>query len=87
MKPIARKQYVESSYPGRDGIGADIKVWNLCERCGDKLKPGKEVWLELDTRTNTFTDEEVPTEHSQGGFTFGKACARKQMAEHKGKKS
>lgn len=53
-----------------------------CQRCGESLHPKREVWLELDQRTNTYTAGEVPEQHSQGGFAFGKACAKKAQAEH-----
>jgi hypothetical protein len=58
---------------------------NRCERCQEILKPGNEVWLELDQRTNTYTDLEVPQEHSQGGFPFGADCAKRAITEHKQK--
>lgn len=47
-----------------------------CEHCSRDLKPGKHVWLELDQRTNTYTEEFVPQSKSQGGFTFGPGCAK-----------
>ena len=53
-----------------------------CERCGEKLNPKKMVWLELDQRTNTYTDGYVPEDVSQGGFTFGRACSVKMLLEH-----
>lgn len=53
-----------------------------CERCGEKLKEGVEVWLELDTRTNTYTSNTVPDEHSQGSFAFGRRCAKLAQAKH-----
>lgn len=57
---------------------------NRCERCSEELRPGREVWLELDQRTNTYTDDgTVPESHSQGGFPFGKACSKRALAEHK----
>lgn len=56
---------------------------NRCERCNEFLHPGREIHLELDTRTHTFTDEEVPIEYSQGYFTFGPRCAIKEKALHK----
>jgi len=55
---------------------------NRCERCNELLHPGREVWLELDTRTNTYTDLKVPEEHSQGDFVFGNACAKRAKKEH-----
>ncbi len=52
-----------------------------CQRCGEELKPGKEVWLELsNTDGNYYT--EIPDGHvSQGGFSFGTACAKAQLKE------
>ncbi len=54
----------------------------FCERCKAKLNPEKAVWLELDQRTGTYTDQPVPEEYSQGGFPFGADCARFALAEH-----
>lgn len=54
-----------------------------CQRCGKVLCGGQvSVMLELDQRTNTFTDQPVPREYSQGGFWFGSDCARIVKAEH-----
>ena len=54
----------------------------FCERCKSKLNPDKAVWLELDQRTGTYTDQPVPEEYSQGGFPFGADCARFALTEH-----
>jgi hypothetical protein len=59
----------------------------FCERCGAKLAEHRNgeyniVWLELDQRTGTYTDKGVPAEFSQGGFPFGKDCAKVVLAEH-----
>jgi hypothetical protein len=51
-----------------------------CERCGEPLKTA--VWLEMDTRTDTYTKNEVPTEYSLGAFPFGAACAKAAQKEH-----
>lgn len=51
-----------------------------CERCGEALKTI--VWLELDTRTDTYTKDEVPAEHTLGAFPFGTDCAKKSQQEH-----
>ena len=59
------------------------KQFGFCERCGAKLAGDKIWWLELDQRTGTYTDQEVPAEFSQGGFAFGKDCAKIMLAEHK----
>ncbi len=57
---------------------------NRCNKCNEFLHPDREVWLELDQRTNTYTDDEkVPEEYSQGWFPFGSACAKWMLAEHK----
>ena len=53
-----------------------------CTRCGEVLNEAKAVWLELDTRTGTYTAQPVPDEHSQGGFIFGAACAKREQAKH-----
>lgn len=59
----------------------------FCERCGAKLTTHKGgeynvIWLEYDQRTGTYTNKEVPAEFSQGGFPFGKDCAKVVLAEH-----
>lgn len=53
-----------------------------CTRCGERLNPARLVWLSLDQRTNTYTDGEIPPESDQGGFPFGRACAKAAKAEH-----
>ena len=55
-----------------------------CFRCGEKLNPVRAVWLVLSCSTNEFyaTDEEADaTGCNQGGFSFGRACAKAQMRE------
>lgn len=54
-----------------------------CLLCAKKLDPAKMVWLALDTRTNTYTDEEIPPEFDQGGFEFGHDCAARMRRAHK----
>lgn len=54
-----------------------------CTRCEKKLNPNKIEWLELDQRTYTYTHDFVPEEFSQGGFPFGLACAKIELALHK----
>lgn len=50
----------------------------FCTKCGEKLDPKTAVWLELDQRYGRYYREGiVPALYSQGGFPFGKACARK----------
>jgi hypothetical protein len=52
-----------------------------CDRCGEKLDPSKIVWLELDQDTGRYTDQPLPEGHeSQGGFSFGRACAKAVLA-------
>ncbi len=56
-----------------------------CERCGEILNPERVVWLEL-SQTDGNYYVEVPGGHtSQGGFSFGQACAKTQLAETKNK--
>jgi hypothetical protein len=51
-----------------------------CEKCGEKLDPDTMVWLELSHKTGMYTrpdlDGDLPEDESQGGFTFGRACAK-----------
>jgi len=52
-----------------------------CERCGEKLNPKTSVWLELSMTDGNYY-KEIPEGHdSQGGFSFGKACAKSQLKE------
>jgi len=52
-----------------------VKYW--CEHCGRALDETKIAWLELSFRTGRwYSDGKCPEEESQGGFPFGKACAR-----------
>lgn len=54
-----------------------------CNCCDRQLNPKTQVFLELDQRTNTYTDTgDVPERYSQGGFVFGAACAKRQIAKH-----
>jgi hypothetical protein len=53
-----------------------------CERCNEVLKPNKAVWLELSNTDGMYYHHEVPKGHvSQGGFSFGSTCAKKQIEE------
>lgn len=56
-----------------------------CEKCGAPLVGGAAVvWLELDQRTGLYVDPDVidvPPDVSQGCFPFGRACARRELAE------
>jgi hypothetical protein len=62
-----------------------IKMCNVhiihCERCGEVLKPETAVWLELSlTDANWYLPDKFPEGHkSQGGFSFGKTCAKKVL--------
>jgi hypothetical protein len=58
------------------------KSFAFCERCHAKLAFESIWWLELDQRNGTYSLEAVPEEFSQGGFAFGKDCARIMLAEH-----
>lgn len=61
----------------------DRKGWQRCERCNEKLKPGTEVYLELNNKTGLYSDPDkvnLGEDESQGGFPFGKACAKRVLA-------
>lgn len=62
-------------------------VQDYCEKCGRPLLADGSVMLELDQRTNTFTDAGVPAEYSQGWFPFGVVCARLEKRKHADRKS
>ncbi len=52
---------------------------DYCERCGEPLNPKTLVVLELDQDTGLYgwPGNLLGTNHtSQGGFTFGSACAK-----------
>jgi len=52
-----------------------------CERCNEVLNPSKAKWLELSNTDNNYYVE-IPKGHiSQGGFSFGTACATTQIKE------
>lgn len=52
-----------------------------CECCEKALNPETMVWLELNTITARYHREgEVPEAESQGSFPFGKACAKRVLA-------
>ncbi len=56
----------------------------FCHRCGERLDDAKATWLVLSCSTGHFyaTDEEADaTGCNQGGFAFGSACAKRQLAE------
>ncbi len=59
-----------------------------CEYCQKPIKTGHVVWLWLDQRTNTFSnDDDEKPEYSQGGFPFGKSCAKHELKKHRKEKS
>ena len=54
--------------------------------CCDKPLRGRIKWLELNSRTNEWSDPEVaplPADQSQGAFPFGLTCAAKHLASAK----
>jgi len=89
---VARKKgWLKAIYMACDIAGrTPMKPRNLkglstpghCLLCGKPLKSEKIVWLSLDTRTDTYTDEEIPPYFDQGGFEFGPDCAKRMRAEH-----
>lgn len=57
-----------------------------CHRCGERLDEAKTRWLVLSCADGRFytTDAEADaTGCNQGGFAFGAACAKRQLAETK----
>jgi len=60
----------------------DLEKIHECTRCGRRIVPGREEWLEHDTVTDLFhRPGGVPEGHESGGeFPFGKACSRKPNA-------
>lgn len=53
----------------------------FCERCGETLDPDTAVWLELSWKTNLYaTVGTVPSDESQGCFSFGRDCAKAVLA-------
>jgi len=58
-----------------------IKNSVRCERCEKLLDPKNIVWLELSCNDENYY-ETLPAGHeSQGGFPFGKDCAKKLLME------
>ena len=69
------------------GLASDLSPSERFCRCCEKALRGKTRWLELDQRTNTYHDlGNVPSEQSQGWFSFGLTCAKKLVAEHKARR-
>jgi hypothetical protein len=55
---------------------------HFCTCCNRKLNPATLVSLELDQRTNTYHNfGGIPADVNQGGFDFGPACAKKEIAK------
>lgn len=67
----------------KDYIHSNFKKWSdsvtFCDRCGEELKPGKIVWLELSTTDGEYYNpKNFPIGHlSQGLYPFGISCAKK----------
>ena len=89
----ALEALADPSQPQSDATGGPDEVEKLgapytdgteCTRTGERIAPGEPVvWLELDTRTNTYPNGHVPSEHSQGVFPFtphGAALAQRDHA-------
>jgi hypothetical protein len=57
------------------GNAKDLSGGTECAHCGKPLR-GRFVWLELDQRSGTYTNGDVPPEHSQGAFPIGVSCAK-----------
>lgn len=54
----------------------------FCERCSEKLKKDRIVWLELRQITNTYHKPGTVEENlSLGEFPFGSTCAIKLIQE------
>lgn len=48
-----------------------------CTCCNKPIKT-EAVWLELDQRDGSYHGRgDIPADKNQGGFPFGKTCARK----------
>lgn len=47
-----------------------------CERCGEELKQTQAVWLELSLTDGRYYKDLPGGHESQGGFAFGKTCAK-----------
>jgi hypothetical protein len=53
-----------------------------CTGCGDLLW-GDIVYLKLDCRTHTYTDEFIPEDYFKGVFPFGRICAIAARVRHR----
>lgn len=52
----------------------------FCMRCGELLPPKDVTWLNLNSRTRTFTDKPIrDPKEDQGAFPFDADCARSQL--------
>lgn len=51
-----------------------------CTECDAPVFPSRAVWLELSIETGEYTlPGKIPAIESQGGFPFGRDCAKKVM--------
>jgi len=60
-------------------MGAIFPSPDRCQRCNEQLMPDNIVWLELNNKTNLYSDPakvHIAEEDSQGSFTFGATCAK-----------
>lgn len=57
----------------QSGAESDMR----CTCCNKPIKT-EVVWLELDQRNGSYHDRgDIPGDKNQGGFPFGKICAKK----------
>lgn len=55
-----------------------VSFTRYCQRCGKELVDKYIVWLEMRNSTATYHPQgEVPTDDSQGLFSFGPDCAKR----------
>lgn len=52
-----------------------------CTKCNEPLNDKKAVWLELSQTDGRYYDSFPEGHISQGGFPFGKSCAKKVDAK------
>jgi hypothetical protein len=76
---VVRPEEIKSKFDAR-ALGNGLSD---CTRCKKLLHPDREIYLELDARTNTYTDGPVQPKHSQGCFPFGLSCAVKEVTKHR----
>lgn len=61
-------------------VGRDMNAIR-CERCGEALKRTQAVWLELSLIDGRYYKDLPDGHESQGGFPFGKTCAKVAIQE------